>query len=280
MSAQAKLAAALKKKADDDDVPPPPLAPIAPEADRDTLKLRKSNLLGTFTWEVTAERLALNNKHEFTALMATVQKMFGNVLANPTEPKYRKIKQANPNFQAKVYSCKGAPELFSMAGFKEIVEDGVAFLVLPEAADLALLQKALDLLVEQDKERNDSEEKKRKLEAEKASKAREERARKAREEANPAAYDAAVSSVAHGSAMVDEDEAMVDAITEWMEAHPDVEAGRGLDAFDIERQVPGPGGSVVASVVASAGTKYYDFVAYMKRSEAGAWSVQKMQEGK
>ena len=100
MSAQAKLAAALKKKADDDDVPAPPLAPIAPSADRDTLKLRKSNLLGTTTWEAVAEKLALSNKHEYKEMMATVQKMFGNVLANPTEPKYRKIKVSNPNFQA------------------------------------------------------------------------------------------------------------------------------------------------------------------------------------
>eukprot|EP00966_Prymnesium_polylepis_P046631 1080820-Prymnesium_polylepis.1 len=31
--------------------------------------------------------------------------MMNNVLANPSEPKYRKIRISNANFQAKVYSC-------------------------------------------------------------------------------------------------------------------------------------------------------------------------------
>ena len=280
MSAQAKLMAALKKKRDDEDVPPPPLAPIEPTADRDALKLRKSNLLGTVTWEAAAEKLELNNKHEFEGLSSTVHKMFGNVLSNPSEPKYRKIKIMNPNFQAKVYTCKGAPELFKMAGFKEVTEDGVAFLVLPEDSDLVQLQKGLDCLVAQAASRSESEEKKRKLDLEKAAKAREERAKKAQAEANPAAYDAAVAQCASSGAMVDEDEAMVDAISEWMANHPEIEAGRAFDAYDIERQVPGPGGVVVASVVASAGVKYFDLVAHMKRSGSGTWSVSKVAEGK
>ena len=34
-------------------------------------------------------------------------------------------------------------------------------------------------------------------------------------------------------------------------------------------------------VAASAGIKYFDLIAYMKRSEAGAWTVQKVvDEGK
>ena len=77
--------------------------------------------------------------------------------------------------------------------------------------------------------------------------------------------------------MADEDEAMVDAISEWMASHPDVAAGHAFDAYDIERQVPGPGGSVIASVVASAGIQYHDYVAHMKRSPSGAWSVSKME---
>jgi len=276
MSAQAKLAAALKKKPDDDDAPRPALPSTVPTSDRDTLKLRKGNLLGTATWEEMSEKLALNGKHDFTNLSETVAKMFGNVLANPQEPKYRKIRSSNPNFVAKVYSCKGAPELFTLAGFKDNIEPG--FLILPEQADVKLLQQGLDALTAQEATRSESEEKKRKLDLEKAAKAREERAQKAREAANPAAFDAAAAAAQSSGAMVDEDEAMVDAIENFVAAHPEVAQGRALDSYDIERQVPGPGGSVVASVAASAGTKYFDYLAYMKRSEAGAWSVQKMEQ--
>ena len=50
-----------------------------------------------------------------------------------------------------------------------------------------------------------------------------------------------------------------------------------LSRYAIERQVPAPGGTVTASVAASAGASYYDYVAHMKRSEGGAWSVLKME---
>lgn len=176
---------------------------------------------------------------------------------------------------AEVYGCKGAPELFSLAGFKkDTIEPG--HLVLPESADLALLERGVAALEAHAQARSEGEEKKRKLDAERAAKAREDRALKAREEANPAAYDAAVAGASSSGAMEDEDEAMVEAIEEWMDSHPEAKAGRPLDAYSIERQVAGPGSSVVVSVAASAGTQYYDYLAYMKRSEAGAWSVSKV----
>jgi len=78
------------------------------------------------------------------------------------------------------------------------------------------------------------------------------------------------------SMMVDEDEAMVEAIEGFMDAHPELQAGRALDSYAIERQVAGPSGTVIASVAASAGTAYYDYVAHMKRSADGVWSVQKI----
>ena len=270
---QAKLAAALKKRADTDDLPRPEQpAPSAP-ADRETLKLRKGSLLNVATWEGLADKLEVNGKHDAANLHETVGKLFGNVLANPTEPKYRKIRSSNPNFAAKVWSCKGAPELFELAGWKDTVEEG--FLVLPETGDVSLLQKALDALAAHAAARADGEEKKRKLDQEKAAKAREERAQKARDEAY---FDAAAASSSSKDAqMVDEDEAMVAAIEDFVEQHPEAVGGRALDSFDIERQVAGPGGSVVASVAASAGTQYFDYVAHMRRSDSGAWSVQKLE---
>ena len=114
--AQAKLMAALKKNADDDDAPKPDLTPIVPTSDdRQAVKLRKTNLLGTVTWEQAIEKLQLNLKHDFAELAATVQKMFGNVLANPGEAKFRKVRYSNPNFGAKLWSLKGGPEIFEVS---------------------------------------------------------------------------------------------------------------------------------------------------------------------
>lgn len=268
--------AALKKKADDAEAPPPPLAPIAPQPDRDTFRLRTSSLRGVTTWEEAMAKVALNTKHDYAEMQGTLIKMLGNVIASPSEPKYRKIRHSNPNFTAKVYGCSGAPELLELAGFKkDSIEEG--HLVLPESADLALLQRALDALEAVAQERAAGEERKRKHNAEQARIAREARAQKAQEQQAPAAYDAAVA--ASSSQMVDEDEAMIEAIEAYVAAHPEAgrdAAGLAFDAYDIERQVAGPGGLVVATVAASAGTDYTDLAVTMKRSDGGAWSVSKV----
>ena len=273
MNAQDKLAAALRRQADDDQPRPPP-QPSESTATQGKLSLKKSNLLGLVTWEEALRKLDLLGKHEFAQCSETIVKMFTNVLSNPLEPKFRKIRCGNPTFNAKVYSCTGAPDLFRLVGFKESVEEGSSFLVLPEGADIALLRKVIDELAAQEVVRSEAEEKKRKLDQEKAAQAREARAQKAREEAAPGAYDTVVAGAS--SQMLDEDEAMLSAIEAFMEAQSHLKAGRALDSYEIERQVAGPGGSVVASVVASAGTSYYDYVATMKRSADGAWSVQKI----
>jgi len=273
--ASAKLAAALKKDDDDAPRPPPPAAQSSEStATQGQLKLRKSNLLGVVTWEEAIEKLELNLKHEYATCVETMQKMLGNVVANPAEFKYRKIRSSNPNFVGKVYSCKGAPELFRLAGFKDTVEEG--FLVLPEGADIAPVQKALDRLAASVVSSSEAEEKKRKLEQEKATKAREDRAQKAREEAMPAQFDEIVSK--NQAMMADEDEAMVEAIEAYFDEHEELKGGAALDSYAIERQVPGPGSSVVASVCASAGTKYFDYTCHMKRS-AGEWTVTKVDKG-
>mmetsp|Transcript_527 Transcript_527/g.1170 ORF Transcript_527/g.1170 Transcript_527/m.1170 type:complete len:275 (-) Transcript_527:95-919(-) len=268
---QAKLTAALRKRpSDDDDVPPPPLVPTRRP---DEIKLRKSNLNGTTSWEQCLALLELNLLHEYAACVETVTKMLTNITTNPSEPKFRKIRASNPGFAAKVYSMKGAPELFALAGFKDTVEEG--FLVLPEDADLALVQRALDALGAQQASRREEEEKKRKLMQTREREAREARLQKASDAAAPAQYDSAVA--ANASLMVDEEEAMVEAIEVWMDGHPALKAGRALDAYAIERQVPSPGGTVTASVAASAGASYFDYVAHMKRSGGGVWSVLKIE---
>ena len=273
---QAKLLAALRKRPSDSDVPAPPLVPAEPggSTDSGTLKLRKSNLLGVVTWEQALKQLALNGAHDWASLSETLTKMLGNVVANPAEAKYRKIRHGNPNFAAKVYGHKGAPALLELAGFKkDTLEDG--FLVLPESADLALVQRAIDALAAHAAERAAAEVKRKEEQAKKDAAAREARAQKARDEAAPADYDAAVA--ANASLMVDEDEAMVEAIEEYFDAHEALKAGRALDSYAIERQVPGAGGVVVATVAASAGTQYYDYLATMKRGAAGSWTVLKIE---
>ena len=117
--------------------------------------------------------------------------MLGNVLANPAEPKYRKVRTANPNFNTKVYSSRGAPELFRLVGFKEADE---GFIVLAEGSDLALLHKAVDALTALADTRRAADEKKRKLLQQKEAEARLARVQKASELAVPAQFDAAVSA--------------------------------------------------------------------------------------
>ena len=76
--------------------------------------------------------------------------------------------------------------------------------------------------------------------------------------------------------------AMVEAIEAYVAAHPDTgkdAAGQSYDAYDIERQVAGPGGMVIATVAASAGTQYTDLAVTMRRSDAGEWSVSKIERG-
>jgi hypothetical protein len=167
---QAKLTAALRKRPsdDDDDVPPPPLVPTRrPEE----IKLRKSNLNGTTSWEQCLALLELNLLHEYAVCVETLTKMLTNITANPSEPKFRRIRASNPSFAAKVYSMTGAPELFTLAGFKDTVEEG--FLVLPDGADLALVQRAIDSLAAQQAGRREEEEKQRQLRQRREREARE-----------------------------------------------------------------------------------------------------------
>merc|ERR1740139_1305398 len=168
------------------------------------------------SWEQCLALLELNLLHEYAACVETVTKMLTNITANPSEPKFRKIRASNPSFATKVYSCKGAPELLMLAGFKETVEEG--FLVLPDGADLALVQRALDSLAAQQATRREEGERRRKLLQQREREAREARAQKAADATAPAQYDTAEKKLAANAIlMVDEEEAMVAAIEAWMD---------------------------------------------------------------
>ena len=139
---------------------------------------------------------------------------------------------------------------------------------------LLLLLVACFLALREDRRRRAAAEEAQRAEKE-ADTRYEAQRREARDEAAPAAFDATVA--ANAAVMIDEDEAMVEAIEEYMDGHPDLKRGRPLDSYAVERQVPGPGGTVVASVAASAGTAYFDYVAFMTRGSGGKWTVQKVE---
>merc|ERR1711920_1184121 len=104
----------------------------------------------------------------------------------------------------------------------------------------------------------------------KAKAAQKERELKKEQEAGASKFDEAVAAMsAAGGNMLDEEDAQLEAIEEFMDANPGLKDGRNFDAYEIERQVAGAHGTVVAQVVASVGTSYHEYAAYMKRSEAG-----------
>eukprot|EP00441_Pelagodinium_beii_P041182 CAMPEP_0197636518 /NCGR_PEP_ID=MMETSP1338-20131121/11998_1 /TAXON_ID=43686 ORGANISM="Pelagodinium beii, Strain RCC1491" /NCGR_SAMPLE_ID=MMETSP1338 /ASSEMBLY_ACC=CAM_ASM_000754 /LENGTH=205 /DNA_ID=CAMNT_0043208757 /DNA_START=42 /DNA_END=659 /DNA_ORIENTATION=+ len=202
-------------------------------------------------------------------------KMLKNVLENPGEEKFRKVRTSNPKFSSKVYNMRGAPEFFRLVGFKDTIEEG--FIVLPADADLALLQKGVDALSAQAVARAEAEESKRKEDEEKAKAAQKERDAKKNQEAEASKFDAAVAAMAAGS-MEDEEDSQLEAIETFMDANPDLKAGQMFDAYEIERQVAGASGTVVVQFVASVGTSYNEYAAYMRRSPEGQWSVSKIEK--
>ena len=95
-------------------------------------------------WKAALEALKANGEEAYHECVKRMQKMFSNVVNEPTYEKFRKINLANANFKSKVYSCGGAPALFALLGFSTEIEDG--FLVLPADAALAPLQRAMNEL--------------------------------------------------------------------------------------------------------------------------------------
>jgi len=78
-------------------------------------------------------------KIDFESVHDTLSKILGNIVGAPTEAKYRKLRTTNEKIK-QLLSALGTRQLLLGSGF---VEEG-EFLVLPEAADVSLLQPALD----------------------------------------------------------------------------------------------------------------------------------------
>jgi len=91
--------------------------------------------------KVGIEMLNETRDGEFDAAQALLQKVLGNVVANPTEDKYRKLRTSN-NKIAQLLATRGVRALLRGAGF---VEDG-EFLVLAMETPVDGTQNALSEL--------------------------------------------------------------------------------------------------------------------------------------
>lgn len=98
--------------------------------------------------KVGLEMLSEARLGEFESASATVNKLLGNILANPAEPKFRKIRTTNPKISL-LLSTRGIRAILIGAGFAEEGE----FLVLPDDAPTDAINDALAGLAAQASER-------------------------------------------------------------------------------------------------------------------------------
>ena len=79
----------------------------------------------------------------FPIAVDTFCKIVNNIISHPTEPKYRRIRLANPTFQEKLWSSIGGPELLQAVGFK-VVDDGQYVEMGQGDLDLQTLKRAVE----------------------------------------------------------------------------------------------------------------------------------------
>jgi len=65
------------------------------------------------------------------AAVSTILRILANVLEDPFQEKYRRVRLQNPTFQAKVSAVTGALDLLHAAGFGYVSEGEETFLALP-----------------------------------------------------------------------------------------------------------------------------------------------------
>jgi hypothetical protein len=84
-------------------------------------------------WEKVARLLAVNTRPDLNELSKTVERIIVNLLENPSEDKYRRIKTTNAVMKARVMSKNGALELLTGLGFNPGVDDsGEKFFEFPQ----------------------------------------------------------------------------------------------------------------------------------------------------
>eukprot|EP00047_Mylnosiga_fluctuans_P018257 m.68797 g.68797 ORF g.68797 m.68797 type:complete len:427 (-) comp7517_c0_seq5:406-1686(-) len=78
----------------------------------------------------------------------TLMTYLRNIHSAPDEPKFRRIRQGNPNFQARVVPVLGAVEMLHAVGYEPLTEGGETFLVLsgPGADVMPRVEAAMEIL--------------------------------------------------------------------------------------------------------------------------------------
>ena len=155
-----------------------PVVPIAaPTAEDIVVQEARKKVLRALDSKVTQQ-------DDATALAAieTCLKLVNNIVANPMEPKFRKIRANNPGFSKKVLRCPGGQDLLLGLGFRTKVmefeemwiveEDPVLHRALAEAAVvleryLGLTREKIERAARQRKEKlaNMNEDRQRTLQA-------------------------------------------------------------------------------------------------------------------
>ena len=89
-------------------------------------------------------RNSVDNQTWNTAL-TTLSKLLNNIISNPNEEKYRKVKKGNATFNKKIGGLTGCRQLMTAVGFVEEVIDGEAYyLIRPSAEAWPKLLQAFD----------------------------------------------------------------------------------------------------------------------------------------
>lgn len=91
---------------------------------------------------VGLEMLSEAREGDFSAANAVLQKLLGNIVANPGEPKYRRLRTSNAKIGA-LLQTRGVRAMLIGVGF---VEEGADTLVMPEAAPVPVVEAGLAAL--------------------------------------------------------------------------------------------------------------------------------------
>ncbi|KAF7634979.1 UBX domain-containing protein [Meloidogyne graminicola] len=87
----------------------------------------------------------LNKEDIKIPAMDTIKRYLQNIISNPTEQKFKRIKLSNKVYQEKVGPCKGAVEFLIATGFRKGLSDSEEFLVM-DNTDVERIKQALNVL--------------------------------------------------------------------------------------------------------------------------------------
>eukprot|EP00924_Labyrinthula_sp_SR-Ha-C_P001660 augustus_masked-scaffold_18-processed-gene-5.7-mRNA-1 protein AED:0.36 eAED:0.44 QI:0/-1/0/1/-1/1/1/0/347 len=120
----------------------------------DSVYMKRLESAGLMKTEETAKSLsfeeklnniikAMNVLDHKDSIKATLKKILLNVIQNPHEEKYRKLKTSNPAFQKRVGKFASGVMLLKLVGFEKKNIEGVPFLLMPNDTSLEPLRQVV-----------------------------------------------------------------------------------------------------------------------------------------